>query len=43
MMDMMDSTTAVVMLMVLLIVGLVGVLIAVRLIGGRSFNDDHDG
>ena len=43
MMDMMHSTTAVVMLMVVLIVALVGILVAVRIVGGRSFNEDHDG
>lgn len=41
--DMMHSTTAVVMLMTVLIVGLVGVLVAVRLVGGKAFNKDHDG
>ena len=40
--DMMHSTGAVIALMVTLIVVLGGILVAVRLIGQKVFNEDHD-
>jgi hypothetical protein len=40
--DMMHSTGAVIALMVTLVLVLGGILIAVRVVGGRAFNDDHD-
>jgi NADH:ubiquinone oxidoreductase subunit 3 (subunit A) len=43
MMDMMHSTTAVVVLMIVLVLVLSGILIGVRVLGGRTFNEDHDG
>lgn len=42
MMDMMHSTTVLVVLMVLLVLLIGGVMIGVRLIGGKQFNADHD-
>ena len=42
MMDMMDSTGAVIVLMVVLVLVLGGILVGVRVIGGRQFNADHD-
>ena len=39
--DMMHSTGALIALMVVLVVAVGGILIAVRVIGGKAFNDDH--
>ena len=39
--DMMHSTAAVMALMVTLVLLLGGILIGVRVVGGRGFNDDH--
>ena len=40
--DMMHSTGAVIALMVTLVLVLGGILVSVRVIGGRSLNEDHD-
>ena len=39
--DMMNSTGAVIAL-VILVLALGGILVSVRIIGGRAFNEDHD-
>ncbi len=39
--DMMHSTGVLITLMVVLVLVLGGVLIAVRVVGGKAFNDDH--
>ena len=40
--DMMHSTGAVIALMVTLVLVLGGILVSVRVVGGRAFNEDHD-
>lgn len=40
--DMMLSTGALIALMVTLVLVLGGILVSVRVIGGRAFNEDHD-
>jgi hypothetical protein len=40
--DMMHSTGALIALMVTLVVVLGGILIGVRVLGSRAFNQDHD-
>ncbi len=40
--DMMHSTGVLIALMITLVVMLGGILIAVRLVGGKAFNEDHD-
>jgi len=40
--DMMHSTGALIALMIVLVLVLGGVLIGVRVVGGKAFNDDHD-
>jgi hypothetical protein len=40
--DMMHSTGVLIALMITLVALLGGTLIAVRLIGGKAFNQDHD-
>ena len=39
---MMHSTAAVIALMVTLVLLLGGILIGIRVVGSRSFNDDHE-
>jgi hypothetical protein len=39
--DMMHSTGVLITLMVVLVLVLGGVLISVRVVGGKAFNDDH--
>jgi len=40
---MMDSTGAVIALMVVLVLLVGGIFITVRVLGGKDFNEDHDG
>ncbi len=41
--EMMHSTGVLIALMVVLVVVLGGILIAVRVVGGKAFNEDHEG